>query len=194
MLVSLLLLSLVTAAPSPEPFAIPLHLDADSSSSSSSNPLQPRALITDTRHDIPLTLTPGHISRSVDAALAKRGEPGPPLDPTWLLREEAKIDTRYNDGLGDFASLIALPLPPRSGEGEREREKSRSRRQTGSVQLANHNLDASYSGRVSIGTPAQGFDVVLDTGSADLWVAASECPTCNGMNRFDESASSTHVR
>lgn len=181
MLASLLLLPLISAAPSPEPFAIPLHL----SSTPEAQPL-PRAI--NDRHDIPLTLTPGHISRAIDADLAKRSEPGTPLDPTWLLREEAKIDTRYNDGLGDFASLLAMPLP------QRDQERARRRKRAGDVQLTNHNLDASYSGSISIGTPGQSFDIVLDTGSADLWVAAAECSTCNGMRRFDESASSTNVR
>lgn len=65
------------------------------------------------------------------------------------------------------------------------------RKRAGDVGLTNHNLDASYSGSVSLGTPGQAFDIVLDTGSADLWVAASECGTCDGMRRFDEGASST---
>ena len=101
----------------------------------------------------------------------------------WLLREEAKIDQRYNGGLGAFGSLIAMPL--------NVDKRDRKARRAGDVPLANHNLDASYSGSVSLGTPAQAFDIVLDTGSADLWVAASECDTCNGRARFDESSSSS---
>jgi hypothetical protein len=170
-LLTLLFLSLTIAAPTPEPFAIPLHLSTDSPN--------PRSLTGQTGHEVHLRHTPSHILRSIDASLASRSlAPRDTLDTTWLLREEAKIDTRYNAGLGDFASLLALPrLGGRAGE----------------VQLTNHNLDASYSGQVQIGTPAQAFDVVLDTGSADLWVAGSTCSGCGNMKKFNAAASSTHV-
>lgn len=99
-------------------------------------------------------------------------------DPVWLLKEEAKVDTRYNAGLGDFASMIAV-----SGRiGKRQRD-------TG---LTNHNLDASYSASVSIGTPAQSFDVVLDTGSSDLWVAADGSSITT--DKYNPSSSSSFVK
>lgn len=101
-------------------------------------------------------------------------------DPVWLLKEEAKIDTRYNAGLGEFASLIALAHP------------RHNKRQQGVTGLTNHNLDASYSATVSIGTPAQSFDVVLDTGSSDLWVAAEGSSITT--DKYTPSRSSSFVK
>lgn len=42
-------------------------------------------------------------------------------------------------------------------------------------------------------TPAQNFFLIFDTGSADLWVAGTECTSssCRSTNRYDQSASST---
>ncbi|KAI0688179.1 aspartic peptidase domain-containing protein [Cytidiella melzeri] len=63
--------------------------------------------------------------------------------------------------------------------------------QTVGIELINSNVDSSYIGAVSVGTPPQNFNVVLDTGSSDFWVAASDCATCQIKNTFDTSASST---
>jgi len=58
--------------------------------------------------------------------------------------------------------------------------------------LTNHNLDASYSATVSIGTPAQEFDVVLDTGSSDLWVAADGSSITT--DKFSPSSSTSFTK
>lgn len=58
--------------------------------------------------------------------------------------------------------------------------------------MTNQNGDSSYFGSLAIGTPPVSYNVILDTGSADLWLAGSDCTTgCSGVATFDPSSSST---
>lgn len=54
-------------------------------------------------------------------------------------------------------------------------------------------LNFQYYANITIGTPAQNFRVVLDTGSALLWIPSSVCTsmTCQLHSRYDQKASST---
>ncbi|XP_038170126.1 pepsin A-5 [Arvicola amphibius] len=56
-------------------------------------------------------------------------------------------------------------------------------------------LDLVYVGVISIGTPPQEFKVVLDTGSAYLWVPSIYCssPACANHNVFNPLRSSTFL-
>ncbi|KAF9027617.1 acid protease [Hymenopellis radicata] len=61
-----------------------------------------------------------------------------------------------------------------------------------SIQVIDQNQDASYFASVNIGTPGQTLNVILDTGSSDLWVADSSCVTCTTSTPvFNPSDSST---
>ncbi|PBK99083.1 aspartic peptidase A1 [Armillaria gallica] len=68
------------------------------------------------------------------------------------------------------------------------------KRSSGSNLLVNQNTDSSFYGSLAIGTPSVSYNVILDTGSADLWVADSNCVTgCSSIPTFNTADSSTFV-
>uniref|UniRef100_A0A3Q1K8A4 pepsin A n=2 Tax=Anabas testudineus TaxID=64144 RepID=A0A3Q1K8A4_ANATE len=64
--------------------------------------------------------------------------------------------------------------------------------QTGIESMTN-DADLSYYGVISIGTPAQSFSVIFDSGSSNLWVPSVYCSSqaCENHNQFNPQDSST---
>lgn len=53
---------------------------------------------------------------------------------------------------------------------------------------------SEYYGTITIGTPAVDFDVIMDTGSADLIIATADCDGCDTeTTTYTASSSSTAV-
>jgi len=55
--------------------------------------------------------------------------------------------------------------------------------------------DSEYFGEVDIGTPAQKFTTIYDTGSSNLWVPSKACTNCKKTGgKYDSSKSSTYAK
>ncbi|EST04675.1 Aspartic peptidase [Kalmanozyma brasiliensis GHG001] len=69
------------------------------------------------------------------------------------------------------------------------------KRQT--IGLTDVGPDSYYYAQVSVGTPAQNFNIVLDTGSADFWLVDSDCGTAQNCDsdlvKYNTGASSTNI-
>ncbi|KAI0313250.1 aspartic peptidase domain-containing protein, partial [Amylostereum chailletii] len=117
-----------------------------------------------------------------DAALAAPSPPKPPsqlhvpltrrnprsdVDPHLRARwAKEVIERKYNGGL--------------------------AKRSSGFNALGNQDSDRSYYGSIAVGTPPVAYDVILDTGSADLWLAQSGCTGCDSnAETFNPSSSSS---
>ncbi|KAJ3194062.1 hypothetical protein HK101_003567 [Irineochytrium annulatum] len=67
----------------------------------------------------------------------------------------------------------------------------RKRRATASPVGLTDEADAAYFANITLGTPPQKFQVTVDTGSSLLWLASSDCSTCNNSNVYNGAQSST---
>lgn len=60
--------------------------------------------------------------------------------------------------------------------------------------VINDYQNAQYYGPVSVGTPAQAFNVIYDTGSSNLWIPGTSCTGCGSHPLYDSTKSSTYKK
>jgi hypothetical protein len=131
---------------------------------------------------------------------ARRSNPDLEVRQAWLKNEARNLRRKYANLLDErgqglmrrddaHLEIIKRDLQARQSTSTSSQEGS----QKGEEYLIDVGLDASYTGTLYMGTPAQEFEVIMDTGSSDLWLADSECTsqTCQGVSSFNEGASST---
>ncbi|KAJ3270092.1 hypothetical protein HK104_004981, partial [Borealophlyctis nickersoniae] len=104
--------------------------------------------------------------------------------------------------LEDTADAILGAVPAFDGNGsygagERKLGGGRKHRRgapTSLVPSTNH-FDNIYFTNLNLGTPGTFFSVVIDTGSADLWVPATTCTSavCKNRRRYNPANSKTAV-
>jgi hypothetical protein len=98
------------------------------------------------------------------------------------------------------SALVRFPLKKRDNS-EFVRSIMNSERKSTTYKLKddgsiiiNDYENSQYYGEITLGTPAQSFEVIFDTGSADLWVAGSGCDSsCGRHAKYDSSKSSTYI-
>ncbi|KAK7060829.1 hypothetical protein VNI00_000562 [Paramarasmius palmivorus] len=103
------------------------------------------------------------------------------------LRRRA-VAARTYDEWGAWAKNHKAAVEAKYGNVARAQKRS-----TGTNLLVNQGADSSYYGSIAIGTPAVSYDVILDTGSADLWLAAEDScdsSSCDHIPTFQASDSS----
>lgn len=96
------------------------------------------------------------------------------------------INIRRNTGRLPFnlTSVPALATIPHSLLEKRENVPL--------TRITDLGKDIEWLGSVDIGTPPTTFRFIdFDTGSADFWVASSDCNSCGNKTRYNPSSSST---
>ncbi|MBW0513831.1 hypothetical protein O181_053546 [Austropuccinia psidii MF-1] len=102
--------------------------------------------------------------------LQRQGRANPTFVRTFAKRQALALSTKYHNQTNPSHLKFSKKFS-RQVVSSSENQKSTVGGAT--IVLTNEALDTEYYARVEIGTPSQIFNVVLDTGSTDMWVAGA---------------------
>ncbi|KAG8902838.1 hypothetical protein FRB99_004034, partial [Tulasnella sp. 403] len=92
-----------------------------------------------------------------------------PIDENWLINYRHLVESKYNLASGPSRRQVA-----------------------NSISLVNFNKDYIYYTSLAVGTPPVEYNVILDTGSSDLWLVAAACRAgCPAIAKTYSSVGST---
>jgi len=142
--------------------------------------------------------SPGSTGGSIKIPLYKRGSltiRSPANVFADARRQKQRIKNRYGHKQTTSATSSSSSTSSNRREQQQQDEQAQQEKR-GTVGLVGYGPDSFYFGQVAIGTPPQLLDINLDTGSADFWVADSECTSsaCQGIIPYNEEASSTLIK
>ncbi|PIL22787.1 transporter [Ganoderma sinense ZZ0214-1] len=106
------------------------------------------------------------------------------------IREIVKLKNKHRQNLINLEKNVGRQAFSKGAEIKPLATLPNSFQKRGSVELTDQENDLLWTGKVSIGKPAQSFTIDFDTGSSDLWVPASSCSTCGSHSKYDPSSSS----
>lgn len=96
--------------------------------------------------------------------------------------------------VGALAVTHRVPLKHMKSAAQEMRERGLAYGSAVPVPIHNYE-NAEYYGLVELGTPAQSFQVIFDTGSSNLWIPSSQCTDCpKSKSKYDSATSSSYQK
>ncbi|KIK60512.1 hypothetical protein GYMLUDRAFT_43837 [Collybiopsis luxurians FD-317 M1] len=134
------------------------------------------------------SLLPLALLVSLSANVLAAPHPSPPSSLSMDLKRRSSPRARSQDDIAAWAAAHRSNVQAKYGN-----TSSKQKRSSGQNLIVNQKSDSSFFGSIAVGTPPVAYDVILDTGSSDLWLAGKTClsDACSGIATFNPSSSSS---